>query len=352
MKPNKKISVLIPFLNEGAEVGRTVRSARETAGALVDIIVLNDASNDGYDYADDLKGYDVKYHINEKRAGSSAGKQQLVDMCETPYFLLLDAHSRIYTADWVTRAERLFDAAESENTLYCCACSYFREDDGIPTPGGMTAYGAFLDYNIKSIFSCAWNLRDFSKEDGNAGAPFEVPAILGANYLCRRDFWQRIGGYRGLRLYGREEAFISMKARMAGGIVKCFPAINTGHRERVSNRPPYTAYISEIVHNEMAIAYICAPHLYERLLAAWESLYSWNPAIMADARKLFESHTEELQELREQFAAVQILNYADFDAYNAAFQKRVGFSFKRLREQNKGTYTRFGSTERKQFPVG
>ena len=39
-----KLSVCMSFLNEGEEVGNTVRSIRETAGDTVDIIVVNDAS--------------------------------------------------------------------------------------------------------------------------------------------------------------------------------------------------------------------------------------------------------------------------------------------------------------------
>ncbi len=41
---NKYLTVIIPFLNEGEEVVMTIKSVRETAGDLVDVITINDCS--------------------------------------------------------------------------------------------------------------------------------------------------------------------------------------------------------------------------------------------------------------------------------------------------------------------
>lgn len=62
-----KLSVCISFLNEGKEVGRTVRSIRKTTGNNVDIVIINDASTDGYDYESDLKGLNVNYILNKRQ---------------------------------------------------------------------------------------------------------------------------------------------------------------------------------------------------------------------------------------------------------------------------------------------
>ena len=58
-KTKNKLSICISFLNEGVEVGNTVRSIRATAGNCVDIVIVNDASDDGYDYESDLKDLGV-----------------------------------------------------------------------------------------------------------------------------------------------------------------------------------------------------------------------------------------------------------------------------------------------------
>lgn len=117
-----KFSVLIPFRNEKEEVGRTVKSVRETAGDKVDIIVVNDSSYDGYDYEKDLEPYNVNYCITSERLGSSAGKELCVELCSTPYFIILDAHCRMHTPNWLELAEELMERPESKNTVYCCTC--------------------------------------------------------------------------------------------------------------------------------------------------------------------------------------------------------------------------------------
>jgi hypothetical protein len=55
---------------------------------------------------------------------------------------------------------------------------------------------------------------------------------------------------------------------MAGGHVKCFPKIVTGHKSRPGNVQPYACFCYEIAHNEMVIAYICLPELYDKLMIA------------------------------------------------------------------------------------
>lgn len=50
LKNMKKLSVIIPFLNEGAEIEQTIIEIKRTAGESVDIVLVNDASTDGYDY--------------------------------------------------------------------------------------------------------------------------------------------------------------------------------------------------------------------------------------------------------------------------------------------------------------
>ena len=46
---DKRLTVLIPFINEGEEVAATVRDVRRTAGDSVNILVVNDCSTIGLD---------------------------------------------------------------------------------------------------------------------------------------------------------------------------------------------------------------------------------------------------------------------------------------------------------------
>lgn len=52
---NKYLTVIIPFLNEGEEVVMTVKSVRETAGDMVDVITINDCSTCGFPFRERIQ---------------------------------------------------------------------------------------------------------------------------------------------------------------------------------------------------------------------------------------------------------------------------------------------------------
>jgi glycosyltransferase involved in cell wall biosynthesis len=340
----------MPFKNEKEEVGKTCKSVRDTAGDRVDIVVMNDCSDDGYDYKADLEKYNVRYFESASRMGSSAGKEFCVQKAETPYIMLLDAHSRIYTENWLDLVIELLEKPEAENTIYCCACWYFNDDNDHQSPKHMKAFGGFWDYNIKSIFSCGWNLHNYTINEDNK--PFDIPCILGANYFCRKDYWNKLMGYQGLRLYGREETFISLKSLMAGGSVKCYPKICTGHKTRPNNKQPYKCYCYEIAHNEMVIAYLLTPHLFDKLMLAWKSLYQFDMSIYNIAKELFDGHIDELNDLRDKFNKIKVIDQRTVDKFNAQFQKKMGFDFSALVKRNKGTYNKFNHDEKIKITMG
>lgn len=49
-KSMNKLTIIIPFLNEGDEIEKTLKSIRETSRTNVDIIIINDCSTDNFDY--------------------------------------------------------------------------------------------------------------------------------------------------------------------------------------------------------------------------------------------------------------------------------------------------------------
>lgn len=332
------LTVCIPFKNEGDEVTKTVKSVRDTAGYNVDIVVLDDVSDDGYEYETNLKPYNVKFFKSETRMGSSLGKEFCVQQATTPYVFLLDAHSRIYTKDWLDKAIKLLESEEAKNTIYCCLCQYFTDDTDHMDPKHVKAYGGYFDYNIKSLFSVAWNTKNFASD---LESPFDIIAILGANYLVRKDYWDYLGGYKGLKLYGREEAFISIKSILSGGNVKCYPGIHTGHKTRPSSKQPYLCYAYEVVHNEMVTAYICCPEKFERLMKCWRSLYRTNESVYIIAKDEFYRDIDKLTELQEEFQKIKKVDYNYLDLRNADFQRKVGFNYNALKDKIKGTYPKY-----------
>lgn len=331
---SKLLTVLIPFKNERDEVARTCKSVRDTAGDRIDIIVLNDDSDKDYDYRTALQPYDVEYHESDHRLGSSMGKQRCVELCRTPYFLILDAHCRIYTPDWLDRAIAVL--SRNENCIYCCAVQYFSDETDHQSPNHMKAYGGFWDYNVKSILSCAWNTKNLlpvNKYIRKSKRTFDIPCILGANYLCSKRWWNHLDGFNGLLLYGREETFISAKSWMGGGKVQCIPGILTGHKTRQGNRQPYPCCTYEVVHNEMAIAYIIFNfEMFAKLMRVWQG--TQHPAVVRDATHLLQSHMQELAALKQRFNAVKVHEHSFIDKFNADFQKKIGFDYRKLKQKS------------------
>lgn len=324
-----KLSVLISFKNEREELAKTCKSIRDTAGDKVDILLLNDDSDKDFDYYESVKPYNVEYYVSDKRLGSSLGKQTLTSLCKTPYFLILDSHCRIYTKDWLDKALSILE--ENENAIYCCKVQYFIDDNDHEDPKHTIASGAYFNYNIKSLLQPVWNLKVLDSEK-----PFEIPCILGANYLCSKRWWDYLGGYNGLILYGREETFISKKSWMAGGSVKCIPTIKTGHKVRPGNHQPYVCNSYEVVQNELVTAYILIPEIFGRLVNTYKNIYDSN--VFNTGLKLFNLRIKEIESAKIAFEKIKKFPHSYSDEINKEFQKKIGFNYQKLKKEIKGTF--------------
>ncbi|MDR1636503.1 MAG: glycosyltransferase [Treponema sp.] len=111
------ITVIIPFINEGIEVDKTIQSIRETSAYNVPIIIINDGSTDGVDYKKVAQNYHAEYIEHAERKGTAASRDEGVANTKTCYYLTLDAHMTIFTKNWDTRLEEVL--AAHPNALLC-----------------------------------------------------------------------------------------------------------------------------------------------------------------------------------------------------------------------------------------
>lgn len=315
---NKLLTVVMAFRNEGDEVALTCKSARETAGDRIDIVCVDDASDDGRDYESELKQYNVRYHRNIMRMGSSQGKEIAVSLCKTPYFIIMDAHCRFYTENWLDIVERTI-LENDDTTLYCCGCQYFLSEDDHQNPEHTIAYGAYFTHQQTDLLRAKWNVKKLSDE------PFEVPVILGANYIGNKAWWEKINGHRGLVLYGREEEYVSLKCWMMGGKCMVIPSVITGHKGRSPEHPaPFRCLASEGYRNELVVAHICAPEICDKMLEYWDSRRVGNVS-WENAKKLFYASAFQINLLRQEFEANKVMTFAEFDKrVNYEFKKKIG----------------------------
>lgn len=290
---NNKLTVVMPFLNEGVEVENTVKSIRETAGYTVDIIVVNDCSEDRSDYEKVLAPYQVHYIYNIERIGAAASKEKGVQHVSTPYFLLLDAHMRFYDSYWPISITNELDA--DNERLLCCQSIGLEIKDGIVVNNGeFGTFGAFLSFeHHEYIPGIKWNKRLKIQElDGK-----QIPAVLGAGYATSKSYWNRLKGYQGLSHYGCEEAYISIKAWLEGGGCWLLPDVSIGHIYR--KKMPYSFIHARMVYNYLAIVETLFPSNLRCLahsVAIRKDLNKYNDAI-----EWIKCNQIELQKLRKYY---------------------------------------------------
>ena len=308
------LTLIIPFLNEGEEVARTVASARQFVGDRVDILVLNDYSDDGYDYRADLAPYGVTYLFNESRLGVAASRDRGVSLCTTPYFLLLDAHMRFYDARWLDRIVALLQA--DDRMLLCAQTMFLKKDEqgqvGIHLDA-VTSYGAFQPW-VKTAIQpdITWNNVERYPFDDEEPIPF----VLGAGYAASKRYWTYLRGLAGLLHYGSDEAYISLKVWREGGRCLLLKDVVIGHIYRTV--APYRKMSEKHVYNALFISSLLYPQSLRVLsfaIAEWR-----NPQLFAAACRLLESRKALWQELRDYYQRIFTRSYRDFAPLNRLLQ--------------------------------
>lgn len=291
-KSSNKLTVVIPFLNEGIEVINTVRNVRNTAGSKVDIIVINDYSDDGIDYECLLSDYHVHYVNNQFRIGAAASKERGAQLVKTPFFILLDAHMRCYTNNWHEMI--IHELQQDDRRLLCCQTKALTKDKhGIVRDKNVVvtngAYATF-DYN-EYLPGIHWSeYREASRLPDN-----RIACVLGAGYAASKRYWNRIKGLQGLMHYGSEETYMSMKAWMEGGGCYLLPNVTWGHIYR--SAPPYRIVTSHMHYN----LFVISQTLFPMSLQCWANAiaYQTNKSIYANIGDMLSANKQTIRQLRD-----------------------------------------------------
>jgi len=244
----KKISIIMPYLNEREEPIRTIRSIYDTApSGLFDIIAVDDASS--HSPLDFSQFKDVRCFRNEERMGVDASRQLGVDEANTPYIFIIDAHMTFKKDNWM---EKIISCLEREpETAWCTVCLALGYGVNDVYKSKSRYYGANMlfvnpdtrkDRQAREILEPKWA----KKRDG---LEYEIPCILGANYAFSKKWFDHINGLRGLKMWGSSEPFLSMKTWMAGGKCKIRTDIEIGHLFR--KNAPYVTKVASLVYNKI-----------------------------------------------------------------------------------------------------
>lgn len=309
---NPKLTIIIPFLNEGEEVARTVKSIREHSNQEeIIILLINDASTDGFNYSQIAQRYNTQYIENTQRMGVAGSREIGIEHSWTPYFMLLDAHMRFYDNRWTNRI--IEELEKDPKNLLCCQTKALNSINGeiVEITKRAISYGAHINfYTGRRLFECFWN---FDKRQESP--TMKIPCVLGATYCCSKEYWQYLKGLKGLMVYGNDEAYISIKVYLNGGNCKLLTDIAVGHIYRKC--APYIVEDDMRIYNKFFLSEILLPNSYKsRFFSQTIHYYKQFNEKYKNALYLFYEKRKEIYSLKEYYSTIFTHKFSDFEYLN------------------------------------
>jgi len=316
---NKTLTAIIPFLNEKSEVENTVKSIKEHSNGNIEILLINDASDDDFDYKFIAEKYGVTYVENTERMGVAASRDLGVELCQTPYFLLLDAHMRFYDSAWIQRIIEELDA--DQRSLLCCQTKALEIKDDVLTEDKerSPSYGACieLDSGLKLI-EPFWIFRE--PEETSRLHTIPIVCVLGAGYACSKTYWQYLKGLEGLKYYGSDEPYISIKVWLEGGSCKLLKDVVIGHIYRSSSNPPYVTDVKFRIYNRLFIIESLIPDMYKKnLIFQLRLFYKF---FLSEALFVLYENRELINHLRNYYQQIFTRDFSFFETLNNQYYKK------------------------------
>lgn len=306
-----QLTAVICFANEGDEVELTVAGIRDTCGEEVEILLINDASDDGRDYETVADRYGCRYFVNEAQIGPAHSRHKGLTWAKTDNVILLDAHMRFYADDWHKAINETIE--RDPYALYCTRSRPLR-------PGGERSpaeIGLGASIKMDEPLFQDWLKADWNIKPRGEGPTMYVPCVLGGCYAFRRDFMLSFAGYRGLHRYGGEEPLISIKAWLVGGSCQLINDVEIGHIYRAGKPAPWRDTIKYFHFNKLVTARVLMDD--SGFAIALEKLEALPEA--PDVRDVYKSREALVNTARRDFLKVQQRPLDDFLALNAAFRR-------------------------------
>ena len=248
-------SLIITYRNEGEQVYKTCLSFLEHCQKdMFEFVVVNDASNDNYNYGELQTIDNLTYIENKDRKGVGGSRDIGALKAKGKYLLILDAHMRVFD-DVLQKIADTISSFSREN-LFCCQSLPITVDkngkiDINKTP---TSRGCVVNTRMNINFlEYQWdNLRPT-----DLGTILPIQCVMGACYVIDREYYIYLHGLNGLQQYGMDEQFLSAKVFMNGGGIFLLKNIGIGHFYRTSNKDvPYSNIPLCKILNKVIILYL------------------------------------------------------------------------------------------------
>lgn len=263
-----------------------------------------------------LLPYNVYYILNKKRLGVAASRDLGIKLCKTPYFLLLDAHMRVYNGDWLNDITNILKS--NDRQLLCAQTKQLWKDENgnIKELKDLApVYGAYVTFDKGKLSpGIEWNY--IQKNETEKLQP--IACVLGAGYAASKRYWQYLRGLEGLKLYGCDEVYISLKVWSEGGKCILLKDHSFGHIYR--DKAPYQISQCSFVYNYLMVAYVLFP------MATWCQVLSCcqiaKPDEFKKAWSMFTHNKQKLDKLRQYHSGISKISLQNILKINSLIAKQ------------------------------
>jgi len=204
------VSVIIPTLNEGVYLEKTVKSLQETAEGPIELLIVEDNEREG-----------MRVCVNR---GARASKGE--------FLFSLDGHCSVSPGwdrylkescgDGVVVVQAQLDAIDKET------------------------WGS-LGHNYSNVYLTEHLVEKWGEPYTDSGV-HELMGMTGCGYLCRRTTWDFIGGYdEGLGRFGANGPELASKVWLSGGRVLVDCRVIVGHLFKKESEATHDVKVEEMI---------------------------------------------------------------------------------------------------------
>lgn len=252
------LSVVIPHRNEEF-LAFTVRRLRETVRVPMEIITVDDGSDQPYNIPPGVKA--IRF---EKPIGAQFARDRGIEAAQFETVLVIDAHMNFTDDDW---AQKLVDYNRTNPTHVGCLIMRALAPERMEMQNGRGRYfGAHIipfeerDGKAGHVADGRRILVDKWNKQKNVRA---VGCILGGAYFLSRSWYRErlLSPWAELHGWGYLEANVSIPNYLLGGKNVCLD-IEIGHMFRPNQ--PFPNMLANVLFNELYLAHVAIPDPEER----------------------------------------------------------------------------------------
>jgi len=248
------LSVVFPTFHENMNAINTARSIRETAGDEVQILCVDDGSQDEpVEFPKDLNVTLVK---TRQRIGSGPARHLGVMSALGTHVLQCDTHC-LFTPGWYESLTNVAFLPERNKTVHCASMvALDRDHPALDNHNGHYFGATFKFCKDGKVLEAVW-------QDAQHGDDYQIPAVMGSAYCYTRHWYLRLNPHRYLRSWGLEEEALALKCWLFGGEVRLLKTVEIGHIFRTAkDRVPYEIRHWDVFYNRLFLILTCLPETH------------------------------------------------------------------------------------------